>query len=269
MQSCKNMSFILFALVGLIGADTHGKGFLGKRPKVHAESLRAELAGVLGEVLGHGHGVTEDRLQRINATLLPIFRTVPKNNRGHISEAVMKYVVRRYFSATHAWIVKGFEEHANGTNPSTSEADILQSMVPGFVRSSLEQRFQHQGFTLDDTVSMIAVVESLAFNEALRGVEHSFRLNSLSTGDSLSQAQLQKILDSYLIIEMLEGNTDVEQHIQDKSNIHLRYPNWDNAEVFLADIFGSDAFSRHSITNPFKEKTFAFADVVRMAGRIS
>merc|ERR1719453_1051317 len=125
----------------------------------------------------------------------------------------MKYAIRRYFSATHAWIVKGFEEHTDAMNASNSEQDILQSKVPGFVRSALEQRFQHQGFTLDDMVSMIAVVESLAFNEVVRGVELCFLLNSLDPGAILSQKQLQDVMDSYLITEMLEGTSDIKQHV--------------------------------------------------------
>lgn len=269
MQSLKIMNFLLLAFVGSIEADTHGQGFLGKRPKVHADSVRAELASVLAGVLGHGHGVTENRLAHINSTLLPIFRSLPKNNRGHVSEPIMKYALRRYFSATHAWIVKGFEEHGDAMNASSSEQDILQSKVPGFVRSALEQRFQHQGFSLDDMVSMVAVVESLAFNEVVRGVSLSFLLNSLDAGTVLSQEQLHEVMDSYLITEMLEGTTDVDQHLADKQNIHMRYPNWDNAAIFLTDISGSDAFSRHSTSNPFTAKTYTFEDVVRLAGRIS
>eukprot|EP00746_Dinoflagellata_sp_MGD_P166988 gnl/MRDRNA2_/MRDRNA2_97260_c0_seq1.p1 gnl/MRDRNA2_/MRDRNA2_97260_c0~~gnl/MRDRNA2_/MRDRNA2_97260_c0_seq1.p1 ORF type:complete len:553 (-),score=102.45 gnl/MRDRNA2_/MRDRNA2_97260_c0_seq1:88-1746(-) len=269
MQFLKNVCLVLLCLLDFTGADTHGQGFLGKRPKVHADSVRSELTGVVSDVLGHGHGVTKDRLARINSTLLPIFRSLPKNNRGHISEPIMKYAIRRYFSATHAWIVKGFEEHADAINASYSEQDILQSRVPGFVRSALEQRFQHQGFTLDDMVSMVAVVETLAFNEVVRGVELSFHLNSLDAGAILSQRQLQDVMDSYLIIEMLEGTSDIEQHNADKSNIHLRYPNWDNAATFLTDISGSDGFSRYSFSNPFTVKTYTFEDVVRMAGRIS
>jgi hypothetical protein len=260
---------LVFVLVALAGADTHGQGFLHKRPKVHADSIRSEISGVLEEVLGHGHGVTEEHLTRINATLLPIFRALPKNNRGHVSESIMKYALRRYFSATHAWIVKGFEDHADAINSSNTEVDILQSKVPGFVRSALEQKFAHQGFTLNDMVSMIGVVEQLAFNEVVRGVELSFVLNSFEPGAILSEAQLREVLGSYLITEMLEGTTDQAQHMADKKSIKARYPNWDNAVTFLTDISGSDVFSKRSISNPFTAKTFAFEDVMRMAGRIS
>jgi len=259
----------MMSLVNSVDADMHSQGFLGKRPKVHTDSLRAELSGVLSDVLGHGHGVAQDRLAHINGTLFPMFRALPKNGRGRLSEPIMRYAMRRYFSAAHAWVVKGFEEHGDAANASTSEVDILQSKVPGFVRSTLEHRFQHEGFSLDDMVSMIAVVETLAFNEVVSGVELSFYLNSFETGTMLSDTELTDMLASYLITEMLEGTSDREQHMIDKQNILERYPNWDNAMVFLADISGGDGFARLTISNPFIENMYSFEDVVRMAGRIS
>jgi len=177
--------------------------------------------------------------------------------------------MRRYFSYTHAWMVKGFEEHVDAINSSDTEADIIQSKVPGFVRSSLEKRFQHQGFALNDMVSMIAAVEALAFDEVVRGVELSYYLNSHETGAVLTKHQLHEVISSYLMIEILEGTTDREQHMLDKANVQMRYPNWANAMIFLTDISGSDGFGRHSTANPFREQDFVFEDAVRMAGRIS
>jgi hypothetical protein len=270
MAIVNTVNFMVCSLLSLAGADLHGQGFLAKSPKVHADTILNELTGVLAEVLGHGHGVTEDRLNHINATLIPIFRSLPKNNRGHVSEPIMRYALRRYFSATHAWVVKGFEEHGDyAFNASSSEVDILQSKVPGFIRSTLEQKFAHQGFSLNDMASMVAAVESLSFNEVVRAVELSFHLNSFEAGAILSEAQLQEVMASYLITEMLEGTADPAQHVADKRNIHDRYPNWDNAVTFLTDVSGSDGFGRHSTSNPFTVKTFVFEDVVRLAGRIS
>merc|ERR1719359_2206134 len=118
------------------------------------------------------------------------------------------------------------------------------------MRSDLERRFQHQGLALDDIVSMIAVVESLAFNEVVHGVELSFQVNSLDAGAILSQTQLQDVMDSYFMIEMLEGTSDIQEHMKDKRNVHDIYPNWDDAATFLTDITGSDSFSSYSVSNP-------------------
>merc|ERR1719335_2144711 len=112
---------LLFCLALL--PSCQGQGFLSQKP---GSNIRSELKGVLDEVLGQGHGVAASRLARIRATLSPLFRSLPKNNRGHLSGPIMRYAVRRYFSKEHAWTVKGFEPHAEHVNTSESSVDIIQ-----------------------------------------------------------------------------------------------------------------------------------------------
>merc|ERR1719214_497967 len=142
-----------------------GQGFLSQKP---ANSIRAELKGVLDEVLGQGHGVARSRLAKIRSTLQPLFRSLPKNNQGRLSGPVMRYAVRRYFSQEHAWIVKGFEPHAEIANTTDSSEDIIQGKVPAYIRSVLEEKFAHHGFELEDVVAMVAAVERLTCDEVVR-----------------------------------------------------------------------------------------------------
>merc|ERR1719217_1651875 len=99
-------SALFFLVFFALFVSCEGQGFLSQKP---ANSIRAELKGVLDEVLGQGHGVARSRLAKIRSTLEPLFRSLPKNNQGRMSGPVMRYAVRRYFSQEHAWIVKGFE----------------------------------------------------------------------------------------------------------------------------------------------------------------
>jgi len=259
-----NARFMLVLFLNFVSADLRGQGFLEKRPTVHTSSIRSELDGILGQ----GHGVSQDQLTKINSTLLPIFRALPKNSRGHLSTRIMRYAMRRYFSSSHAWIVKGFEEFGDAINSTNDDTDIVQSKVPGFIRSALEQRFQHQGFALNDMVSMVAAIESLVFNEVVRGIMLSFHFNSFKMGAVLNKQQMSEVLGSYLIIEVL-GSRDIEQHAQHKKHVYEYYPNWDNAKMFLADISGSDVFARHTTANPFKEQDYVFEDIFRMVSRIT
>jgi len=178
---------------------------MSQKPK---NSIRAELKGVLDEVLGQGHGVARSRLARIHATLQPLFQSLPKNNKGHLSGPVMRYAVRRYFSQQHAWIVKGFEPHAELVNTSETSDDILQSKVPGYIRAVMEEKFAHDGFALEDVVVMVAAIERLAFDEVVRSVEASFWLNDKLVMDALSQNEMMEVLSSYLITSMFGGTTD-------------------------------------------------------------
>merc|ERR1719379_3060333 len=181
------------------------QGFLSQKPSAN---IRAELKGVLDEVLGQGHGVARSRLAKIRATIAPIFSALPKNNKGHLSGPVMRYAVRRYFSQEHAWIVKGFEPHAELVNTSGSSEDILQGKVPAYIRSVMEEKFAHDGFTLEDVVAMVAAMERLTFDEVVRTVEACFWLNDKSIRDSLSRTEMMDVLSSYLIVSMFDGSKD-------------------------------------------------------------
>merc|ERR1719191_1651726 len=119
--------------------------------------------------------------------LNPMFRALPKNLQGHVSAPVMRYIVQRYFSQRHGWIIRGFEPHAQAANFSeVNDTDhILQSKLPGYVRTALEEKFAHNGFALRDTAMMVSAVERLAFDEVVRGVELAFNLTLHSTTQTL------------------------------------------------------------------------------------
>jgi len=263
---CSQRALSVLVFLALFRA-CQGEGFLSQKPE---NSIRAELKGVLDEVLGQGHGVARSRLSKICATLLPMFRSLPKNNQGHLSGPVMRYAVRRYFSQEHAWIVKGFEPHAELVNTSESEEGILQGKVPAYIRSVLEEKFAHNGFALEDVVAMVAAMERLTFDEVVRTVEACFSLNDKSVMEVLSLSETMDVLSSYLITSMFGGSTDKKKHLFDKKHINLRYPHWDTSFLFLIDIAGSDTFERSPSSNPFVEdKKFSFQDLIRMAERVS
>jgi len=189
---------------------------------------------------------------------------------GHISAHVMRYAVRRYFSQTHGWIVKGFNAYEEDVNASrAADTLIIQDKLPGYIRSILEDRFAHSGFSLDALVAMVASLERLAFDEVVRGVELAFHLNSYDIIAELTELDLVEILSSFLITEMLEGTEDKEKHHLLRKNIVRRYPHWVTTVLFLIDNVFSDIFQRRALSNPFQEQTYSFEDAVRMAERVS
>jgi hypothetical protein len=261
---------LVFALFQF--SSVSGRGFLGANPALQAAAVRQELQGVLSEVLGTGHGVNVDKLTEIKAVLLPMFNALPKNQQGHVSAPVMRYIVQRYFSQQRGWIIRGFEPHAQGeVNGIDGSGHILQSKLPEYIRMALEEKFAHEGFALDDTAMMVAAVERLAFDEVIRGVEASFYLNEVQTTSLLSRFALMDVLSSYLIVEMLEGKFEsISDHKEDKIHVREIYPNWDEAFVFAQDVVSNDAFERIDRRNPFtNHDVFSFEDVARIAQRVS
>jgi hypothetical protein len=224
---------------------------------------------VLSEVLGHGHGVMDARLRKIHKTLDPLFRALPKNRQGNINAPVMRYAVRRYFSQTHGWIVKGFSDEDQTNTSVVGASDMLQDKLPEYVRSLLEKRFVHQGFSLDAVVALIATIERMAFDEVVRGIELAYYLNDIDHAKALTRNDVKDVISSYLVVEMFEGSLVKENHTKDMQEIDLWYPHWDSTVLFLEDAVSNDIWQRQASLNPFSGEALLFEDALRVAESVS
>merc|ERR1719379_2489613 len=165
-------------------------------------------------------------------------------------------------------MVKGFNAYEDQGN--LTEKDILQSKLPGYIRSVLEDRFANQGFSLDAVVALVATLERMAFDEVVRGVELAFSLNDVDRYQVVSKEELTEIISSFLVVEMLEGTENKTKHIREKKRIHRRYPHWGTTILFLTDTIGGDLFQRRASLNPFtSNEVFSFEDAARISERIS
>merc|ERR1719247_1155100 len=136
-------SFVLFMLSLACLGD--GRGFLKRSAsdiQMDVQAVQQELHEALRGALGHGHGVDHKQILVANATLLPMFQSLPKNEHGRVGAAAMRYAVQRYFSKNHGWIIKGFEAHRT---EQVQDAGILASKVPGYVEATLEEMLQKGG----------------------------------------------------------------------------------------------------------------------------
>lgn len=258
---------LLLAPLQVLGADPNG--FLSPR---RVREVKEELRGVLDEVLGGGHGMVKKQVDRIEHVLKPFFKSLPKNRAGRLSAPVMRYVVQRYFSEQNSWILKGFEAHSVMVNVSdfSDGAHMLQGKLPEYIVHTLEEKFSSNGFGLQDAAGMIAALETLTFDEVLRGMQKAFELNSISTKSQFSHKMLVDVVTSYLIIEMLEGDSgDAKQHKADKDNILELYPHWETTMTFLLDVVENDGYVRQPRSNPFRAQMFSFEDTSRIAQRIT
>jgi hypothetical protein len=239
--------------------------------KMNVLAVRQELDHALRGALGHGHGVDINQIKTMNATLASMFRTLPQNEQNRVGSATMRYMVERYFSIRHGWIIKGFEPHANRSSQVREDSGILGSKVPGFIEAVLEKELQHGGFALEDVLTMVIVVERLIFDEVIRTVEKAYLLNDMQLSSGLKRDELMKVLQSYLIVEMLERHTTTqEEHDEDKENIVDLYPNWPAAYSFMEDIVGSETTRHQHTKNPFIDHSYySFDEAAQIAQRIS
>jgi hypothetical protein len=269
------MVYALVLLMLSLSTLGEGRGFLQRSAadvKMDVHAVHQELQAALCGALGNGHGVDRKQILAANATLIPMFQSLPKNEHGRVGTAAMRYAVQRYFSKNHGWIIKGFESHRA---EQVQDAGILASKVPGYVEATLEEMLQKGGFSLPDILTVVIVVERLIFDEVARSVEGAYHLNHFATGSLLNLDSLLKVIESHLIAEMLERHEfDEELHVEDRDQILELYPNWGNLQEFMTDVVAMESSTvlRSGAHNPFSSvgrDTFSFDDAVRIAQRIS
>jgi len=270
------MASALVLLFLSFSALAEGRGFRQRSVadiRMDMQAVKQELQEALRGALGHGHGIDYKQISAANATLLPMFQSLTKNEHGRVGAAAMRYAVQRYFSKNHGWIIKGFESHS--TEPQVQDAGILGSKVPGYIEATLEEMLQKGGFSLPDILTVVIVVERLIFDEVARSVESAYHLNHLATEQMLNSDSLLTVLESHMIVEMLERHDfDEALHKEDRKDIHELYPNWEGLQEFMKDVLGTEASSvlRSGAQNPFSgrgKEIFSFDDAVRIAQSIA
>merc|ERR1719316_2234511 len=252
------------SVIGLLPWCSNGQGFLGYNPKLDAARVQKQIQDTVAEAFGSGHSIKVEQLKAINSTIAPMFAAMPKDAKGRVGTGMLRYTVHRYFSEVHNWVVRGFEPHANISEPSG--AKILRSELPLFAEAVIEKQLSHGGFALGDVVSAVAVIEQLVLNEVLQAVYSSYSLNNIPISKALSRKELLQIMHSFIIVDLLEGNPDDKaQHASDKKNIHEIYPNWDETSLFLEDLVANDKYQHKGSYNPFQPHLYQSEDIARIA----
>merc|ERR1719379_1379085 len=149
----------------------NARDFLGQ-PAVDPAYVEMLVQGALRSALGSGHDVEVERLAAINATISPLFNVLAKNGRGLLSVFSMRYTVQRYFSQRYGWVVKGFDPYSSiRGNRELDNSTIMHGNIPGFVESIIQKSAERGGFSLQDVMVAIATIETLIFNENMKGLE--------------------------------------------------------------------------------------------------
>jgi hypothetical protein len=235
--------------------------------------VQQEVQEALRGALGNGHGIDHRRMVAANASLASTFQSLPKNEHGRISSSAMRYAVQRYFSKNHGWVIKGFKSHS--TEQEVQDGGLLGSKIPGYVEATLEETLQKGGFSLSNVLTIVIVVERLIFDEVAQSVEGAYHLNHLTTSSFIDRDSLLAVIESHLIVEMMERHEfDEELHEEDKQEIHELYPNWNTLQDFVRDVVGMEtsAVLGDGSQSPFSrigKDVFSFDDTVRIAQRIS
>ena len=221
------------------------------------------------EVLRGGARGARSGLEKIEGSIWQTYQALPKNEFGHIGPRAVRYLVHNYFAKEHGWLIKGLEPHGHQTDVSeVHEVNILQDKAPALVESLLESQRAGRGLALQDAVAMVATLERLIFDEAIKLLQTSYKLNSLAMEKPLDEAGIHEVLTSYLILFEMGDRALLQNpnlHRALKTRAAEVGGNWPLLVEFEQDAVSNFGFTHKHIRNPFlSTPKFAFEDAVEI-----
>jgi len=129
--------------------------------------------------------------------LEPVWHTMAKDARGRIDHRSLRYLVQRHFQQKHHISMVGMETLQVNSSSSAAEAKLLAELTPNFVRSLLEGASAEDGFSLEDTAALVAVIERLVEDSGHELLEDSYKAAGYEITDLLTRKQLLKVMQHY------------------------------------------------------------------------
>merc|ERR1712151_79621 len=168
-----------------------------------------------------GRGSTARRVARLEASLAPMFASLPKNEHGNLNDATARYALHRLFVQRHGWYVKGLEpdgEHFNASSP----IEVLEDYPVAVLQGLFESKLQQHGFNLHDTAVFVATLEHLIHKESVELTEQACEVNNFSQSGLLTQEEVDTVLDTVMRIYV---SGDEAATLTD-ANFQELFPNW-------------------------------------------
>merc|ERR1719394_53757 len=185
-----------------------------------------------------------DRLRKFEEELRPMYVAMPKNERGTLEPAAVRYVLHRYFVQKYGWYVKGLEPAGQSWN-SSSPTSILKSRVPAFIESLFEQRLHGEGMSLHEVAVFAATLSDLVHNEALSDVVDLYDAFKISSTTPAKSSGVDLVIRAY-VLQLLDGTKirnwkdlqDLERHMREG------FPSWEDFKMWVEDIRATISLDR-------------------------
>jgi len=226
--------FVFAILCVSAQADT----FLKAVPKAMKELLsEADVQSALLQEIESslGQGSATNRLALLEATLMPLFTALPKNEHGRLEHSTVRYALHRLFVMRHGWNIKGLRSDSVALNSSTP-AGVLQGQVPSYVQELFEHRLEGKGLGLYELAVLASTIEHLIHNEAAGKMAAVFEVLSLPPRSILSEEEVEEALDTYMMAFIIGQNvSSLSLRKIKKLNVMMPeiFTGWRDAQEFV------------------------------------
>jgi len=231
----------------------------GQYGQVNSDNIeRTLLEEIEGQV---GNANIRGRLARLEASLHPMFLSLPKNAHGNLDHSTVRYALHRLFVQRHGWYIKGLDNAGQSWN-ETSHANILKDQAADFVQSVFEHRLGDKGLSLHELAVLGATLEHLIHDESVERLGKAYALTHQDTSSIMSFEQASEITDVYMKLFIL--GDEIGATVSD-TEMNEIYPGWDDTKKFAEDILKSTAGDESSLD--FNIVTKSVEEIAEQYGR--
>jgi len=257
---------------------TSGAGFLhgtkGRHFAVQGASL-SELHTAISEVFGCGEQSNPSRLPAIRSSIEFIWHAIPKNQKGLVEWRLLRYVAHRYFMKESSLMVRGFEPSKPVNESRAGSAHVLDSKMPLIAEKLMGGREATEGFSLDDVVAMIAVLEQLIFDSESFLLENLYEQMHTRISARIGQQELAQLMQQYLVHWMFDSDQETLDEVKHNTSLLPELVNhWDDTSDLVAGMVKSMEFSRQRTPslgqgNAAMAQSYSFDDAHQIAGKLT
>jgi hypothetical protein len=229
---------VVRVLFAVLSVNVHADTFLKAVPKAMNELLsEADIRSSLLEEIESslGKGSASNRLALLEATLMPLFTALPKNEHGRLEHSTVRYALHRLFVMRHGWNIKGLRSDSVALNSSTPTG-VLQGQVPSYVQELFEQRLEGKGLGLHELAVLASTIENLIHNEAAGKMAAVFEVLMMSATGILTEDEVDEVLDTYMMAFIIGQNvTSLSLRKVKKLNVMMPeiFTGWRDAQEFV------------------------------------
>jgi len=189
---------------------------------------------------------------------------MPKNAAGKLDLPSVSYVLRRAFSARHAWFIKGLEPESNSM-AAFQHAEPTKLL--GTAASSLFQARFAEGMGLEEVAVLMATLEHKIHKESSERLALAYRAAGFSTEDGLTRFEVEEVIESYMVIYILglavDGHeVDVDIVRSEASNIASMYEEFPQTKTYARAILDT------SFGHLSKSDNYYFSEVMQAVEEI-
>eukprot|EP00929_Paragymnodinium_shiwhaense_P047868 TRINITY_DN24280_c0_g1_i4.p1 TRINITY_DN24280_c0_g1~~TRINITY_DN24280_c0_g1_i4.p1 ORF type:complete len:421 (+),score=78.07 TRINITY_DN24280_c0_g1_i4:108-1370(+) len=227
----------------------------------------------------------ESRLQSIEASLEPIYNSLPKNQNGRLGRQAVRYVLRRLLLRRHAWVLGGLQSTGDNKNSSWISAVLVPEVVQSnatylsgapvdtdsdcyLVQSLFERSIAKAGADLAELAVLAAAIEQSVHSDLRGKLKIAYRIRSVSPDGQVNAKKADDLVD-LTIMSFVRGrnisswSSELVQEME--ATIESLYPPWPEFQPVMRqvreDVFpGKSSFDFEDLAFIVKEIGERFGD---------